>query len=53
MDKALLDLYVAYSSNASVGAVLWWLEHEFPYSSEEMVLLIRQLELGSLMSMSG
>ncbi len=50
-DKASLDLYVAYSSSASVGAVLWWLEHEFPYSSEEMVILIRQLELGSLKSM--
>ncbi len=50
-DKTSLDLYVAYSSSASVGAVLWWLEHEFPYSSEEMVILIRQLELGSLMSM--
>ena len=50
-DKASIDLYVAYSSSASVGAVLWWLEHEFPYSSEEMVILIRQLELGSLLSM--
>jgi hypothetical protein len=30
---------------------LWWLEQEFPYSSEEMVIQIRQLELGSLMSM--
>ncbi len=50
-DKSSIDLYVAYSSSASVGAVLWWLEHEFPYSSEEMVILIRQFELGSLKSM--
>ncbi len=50
-DKASIDLYVAYSSSASVGAVLWWLENEFPYSSEEMVTLIHQLELGSLKSM--
>ncbi len=49
-DKASIDLYVAYSSSASVGAVLWWLEHEFPYSSEEMVTQMRQLELGSLKS---
>ncbi len=50
-DKASIDLYVAYSSSASVGAVWWWLENEFPYSSEEMVTLIHQLELGSLKSM--
>jgi AcrR family transcriptional regulator len=50
-DKDSIELYVAYSSSASVGAVLWWLEQEFPYSSEEMVIQIRQLELGSLMSM--
>ncbi len=48
MDNNALDLYVAYSSSASVGAVLWWLEHEFPYSSEEMVAFIRQLELRNL-----
>jgi AcrR family transcriptional regulator len=50
-DKDAMDFYVAYSSSASVGAVLWWLEHEFPYSSEEMATFVRQLELGSLMSM--
>jgi AcrR family transcriptional regulator len=51
-DEASIDLYVAYSSSASVGAVLWWLEHEFPYSSEEMVSRIRQLEQGSWTSMA-
>lgn len=50
-DKVSLDLYVAYSSSASVGAVLWWLEHDFPFSSEEMVAFLRQLELASFRSM--
>lgn len=51
-NKVLIDLYVAYSSSASVGAVLWWLDHEFPYSSEELANRLRRLEVGSLKAIS-
>ena len=47
-DKVLIDLYVAYSSSASVGVVLWWLENDLPYSSEELAGLLRRLEAGNL-----
>ncbi len=47
-DNRSVDLYVSYSSGASLGAVLWWLEHEMPYSSEEMANIILKLEQGNL-----
>lgn len=50
-DETWIELYVAYSSSASVGAVLWWLENGLPYSSEEMAALLRQLEGGNLAAM--
>src|SRR5262249_39114143 len=50
-DSLAMDLYVAYSSSASVGAVVWWLEHELPYSSEQMATILRQLEIGNLKAM--
>jgi len=49
-DEMSLDLYVHYSSSASLGAVVWWLEHEMPYSSEQMITILQQLELGNLQS---
>jgi AcrR family transcriptional regulator len=52
-DKMSVDLYVSYSSSASVGAVLWWLEHDMPYSSEEMATLLHRLESGNLSAMMG
>jgi AcrR family transcriptional regulator len=42
--EELIDLFVTYSAAASFGAVLWWLEHDMPYSSERMIKIIRQLE---------
>ncbi len=51
-DQAFLELYVAYSSSASIGAVLWWLDHEFPYSAKELASRLRQLEIGSLKASS-
>jgi AcrR family transcriptional regulator len=52
-DEKLLDLFVNYSSSASFGAVLWWLEHDMPYSSEEMPNIIRQLESKNLHAIFG
>lgn len=46
-----IDLYVQYSSSASLGAILWWLEHDMPYSSEEMMQILFQLESGNLQAM--
>lgn len=50
-DEMSIDLYVSYSSSASLGAVLWWLEHDMPYTSEEMTKIIHQLESGNLNAM--
>lgn len=50
-DERTIDLYVSYSSSASVGAILWWLEHDMPYSPEEMATTLYQLERGSLRAM--
>ena len=50
-DEQSLDLYISYSASASVGAILWWLEHDMPYSAEEMATILYQLELGNLKSM--
>jgi len=46
-----VDLYVSYSSSASLGAILWWLEHDMPYSPEEMAIILHQLESGNLKAM--
>lgn len=51
-DKTLLDLYLSYSSSASVGTVVWWLEHEMPYSPEEMANISYQLGIANLNSLS-
>ena len=50
-DEMSIDLYVSYSSSASLGAVLWWLEHDMPYTSEEMTKILNQLESGNLNAM--
>src|SRR5262245_12189303 len=36
-DTSVVDLYLSYSSSASIGAVLWWLDHDMPCSAGEMV----------------
>jgi AcrR family transcriptional regulator len=38
-DTGAVDLYLSYSSSASIGAVLWWLDHEMPCSAEEMAAI--------------
>jgi AcrR family transcriptional regulator len=44
LDEQQLDLFISYSASASFGAVLWWLEHDMPYSSEEMIRILLHLE---------
>lgn len=48
MDKNRIDLFVTYSANASFGAVLWWLEHDMPYTSSEMIRILQHLESENL-----
>ena len=52
-DKTLLDLYLSYSSSASVGTVVWWLENEMLYTPEEMATISYQLGIANLNSLSG
>lgn len=51
-DKTLLGLYLSCSSSGSIGTVLWWLEHEMPYSPEEMAMVSYQLSIANLSSLS-
>ncbi|HYB00649.1 MAG TPA: TetR/AcrR family transcriptional regulator [Ktedonobacteraceae bacterium] len=44
LDEQRIDFFVSYSASASFGAVLWWLEHDMPYSSEEMIRILQHLE---------
>jgi AcrR family transcriptional regulator len=38
-DPAAVDFFLSFISSGSVGAVVWWLEHDLPYSSEEMAAI--------------
>lgn len=38
-----VDLYLSYSSSASVGAVLWWLDHDMPYTPEQMATICYEI----------
>jgi AcrR family transcriptional regulator len=38
-DNSAVDLYLSYSSSASMGVVLWWLDHDMPCSAEEMAAI--------------
>jgi AcrR family transcriptional regulator len=51
LDKRKVDLFISYSASASFGAVVWWLEHDMPYSSEEMIQILQQLESENLTSL--
>lgn len=48
IDETLIDLFVSYSASASFGAILWWLEHNMPYSAEEMIKILSKLESENL-----
>src|SRR5262249_41658712 len=38
-----VDLYLSYSSSATLGAVLWWLEHDMPFTPEQIAALSYQI----------
>ena len=44
-DTSAVDLYLSYSSSASIGAVLWWLSHDMPCSAEEMAAISYQISM--------
>ncbi|HLO17362.1 MAG TPA: TetR/AcrR family transcriptional regulator [Anaerolineales bacterium] len=51
-DQTSLDLYLSYISSGSLGALTWWLEHEMPYSPEEMAAISYRLNAANLNAMS-
>ena len=38
-ENSAVDLYLSYSSSASFGAVMWWLDHDMPCSAGEMATI--------------
>lgn len=46
--KLSADLYLSYVSSASVGVVLWWLEHDIPYSPIDMAALCIRLSVADM-----
>jgi AcrR family transcriptional regulator len=44
-DTSAVDLYLSYSSSASIGAVLWWLDHDVPCSAEEVAAISYQVSM--------
>ena len=47
-EKPLAGLYLSYVSSGSVGAVLWWLEHEMPCSPAELAAVTVHLSIVDL-----
>jgi AcrR family transcriptional regulator len=47
-EKLLTELYLGYVSSGSLGAVLWWLEHEVRYSPAEMAAVCVRLSTADL-----
>jgi AcrR family transcriptional regulator len=52
-EETSLDLYLSYISSGSLGALIWWLEHEMPYSPEEMAAISFRLNAANLNTMLG
>lgn len=52
-DPTSVDLYLTYISSGSLGVVLWWLEHDLPYSSEEMAAVSFRLSAANFEAMLG
>ena len=47
-----VDLYLSYMSSGSLGAVLWWLERDMPYSPEELAALSFRLSTAHLQALA-
>ena len=52
-ETPLVDFCLSYLSSAAVGSVVWWLEHDMPYSPEEMAALSYRLTEANLQAMLG
>lgn len=48
IEETSLDLYLSYISSGSLGALIWWLEHEMPYSPEEMAAISYRLNASNI-----
>ena len=47
-DENSADLYLSYVSSGSVGVLSWWLEHETPYSPEQLVAILSRFIVADL-----
>jgi AcrR family transcriptional regulator len=47
-DKKAAALYLNYVASGSAGVVLWWLEHDMPYSPAELTAFAFRLSAASL-----
>ena len=47
-DGPPIDLTVSYLLSAGVGAIVWWLENDQPYSPEQMAVWLYQLSRASI-----
>ena len=52
-EKPLAELFLSYVSSASVGVVLWWVEHEMPCSPTEMATVCLRLSAADLGAVLG
>lgn len=52
-EKPMMELYLSYVSSGSVGVVLWWLEHDLPYSPSEMAAVSVRLSVADLRAVLG
>lgn len=46
--QTFIDLYLSYMSSGSVGAVIWWLENDMPYSPEALAAISYRLGAADL-----
>jgi AcrR family transcriptional regulator len=53
--QPLAEVFLSYVASGSVGVLLWWLEHDLPYSSVEMAALgvrLSAADLGAILHIS-
>lgn len=46
-DGPPIDLRLSYLSSAHIGAILWWLENDQPFSLEELAIWMSRLSISS------
>ncbi len=47
-DENAADLYLSYVSSGAVGVLSWWLEHEMPYSPEQLAAILYRFIVAGL-----